>query len=166
MGITRYEHTCAHRLVNVPLCQWSRAAAYWVMPHCWAHGKLRSKAQLWAASFPGSKPGLTPSLTLYSQRRQIAAKPKPCTDNKKKSDADPNFPDCTETLGSPGHPMVWTGPLLLECWQQLVPTMAVHGTISSHSPGRAPSRQHQRELEQSRMAQCAAHGKLTEWPCS
>lgn len=32
---------------------------------------------------------------------------------KKKSDADPNFPDCTGTLGSPGHLMVWTNPAVL-----------------------------------------------------
>lgn len=66
-------------------------------------------------NFQAAKQVSSPCLTLHSQRRQTAAKPKPCTDNKKKkkSDADPNFPDCTGTLGSPGHLMVWTNPAVL-----------------------------------------------------
>lgn len=112
-------------------------------------------------NFQAAKQVPSSSLTLHSQRRKTAAKPKPCTDDKKfrcgsqfswlqwdlvflwTSDGL-NWPCCSwdDDSSCPWHnqlPFPWASTFL----------MASEGAGAEQE-----------------MAHCASQGKLTEWPCS
>lgn len=95
----------------------------------------------------------SPSITLYSQRRQIAAKHKPRSYNKKTQMQTPILPIALgawvplDLRRSESTPLLSKSRRQLMCLMWLQPP--AHGTVSSHSSGRTPSRWHQREPEQS-----------------
>lgn len=95
----------------------------------------------------------SPSVTLYSQRRQIAAKPKPRTYNKKIQMQTPILPTVLGAWVPLDIRRSESTLLLSESRRQLMcpPWLQppAYSTVSSCSSGRAPSRRHQGELEQS-----------------